>query len=65
LFTLLEGFTDSMGGWKHLPENAHLLEQPEPVIDDLLQWKFLTSIIEKMNRKKEENKRQEHANAWE
>jgi hypothetical protein len=43
-----------MGAWKFLPEDAHLLDQPEDMIDDLLQWKMITSIVENMKRKKEE-----------
>ena len=62
LFELLESFTDGMGAWRFLPEDAHLLKQPEPVIEDLLQWKMLASIIEKKNRKKEVE--DENAGTW-
>lgn len=50
----METFSDGMGGWKFLPEDAHLLDQPEFIVEDILQWKMLANIVEKLNRKKEE-----------
>jgi hypothetical protein len=45
-----------------LPEQGTLLDQPETVMDDLLQWEWLVTIVENINRKKQEAERKgEHA----
>jgi len=53
---MLETFSDGMGAWKYLPQPGHLFEQEETVIEDVIQWKLLTQIVEKMNREREKEK---------
>jgi hypothetical protein len=59
MFTLLEAFSDGMGTWKYLPGNGSLLDQPEAMMDDLLQWKYLANILHKQEEKRKE--RNSHA----
>lgn len=57
IFQWLETYTDGMGAWRCLPEDAHLLHQDEATMEDVLQWKYLASIIEKQKDEREKAER--------
>jgi hypothetical protein len=57
VFTMLEAFTDGMGAWQVMDVlGKPLMELPDALVSDLMQWRYLVSIIRAM---KEDTKEEE------
>ena len=52
-FTLLEAYADGMGGWRIMDViGKPLSELPEPLVEDLMTWRWLVGIAQRLNSKK-------------